>query len=162
VGEARVRRPFLGGLAVLFLAGAPASAGGGLAIVGATVFDGTGKPALADGVLVIGAEKIVAVGPRSHVALPKGIPYVDGRGLFLVPGRLAEPAVTAALRRRVSEGAAFEQAVADVLRSNGWATASAEPGHSADLLLLDKDPRVSLENLNSVKKVLSRGREIPR
>jgi imidazolonepropionase-like amidohydrolase len=170
VAEARRSRPATprgAALAlVLFALSAPqALAGGGLAIVGATVLDGTGRPAVPDGIVVIAADKIDAVGPRSLVALPKGIPYVDGRGRFVVPARLAEPAVLAAARRRLAEGAAFEAAVADALRVD--ATPGAEPstlerGRSADLLVLGKDPRASLDHLGPVERAYMKGREVSR
>lgn len=154
---------FLALLSFLTLATvAPAAGAEGLAIVGATVFDGTGAPALADAVIVVLKEKIQAVGPRSHVPLPKGVPYVDGRGLFVVPGRLREPTLAAALREKVRSGTPFERALADVLRggSSTPADATIEPGRPADLVLLDKDPREDLDHLGSVKRAFVAGREI--
>ena len=153
----------LGFLAFLTLAtAAPTTGAEGLAIVGATVFDGTGAPALADAVIVVAQEKIRSVGPRSHVPLPKGVPYVDGRDLFVVPGRLRQPTVAAALREKVQRGTPFERALADVLRAGSAAPADAtiEPGHPADLALLDKDPRVNIDNLSPVKRAFVAGREV--
>jgi cytosine/adenosine deaminase-related metal-dependent hydrolase len=146
---------------VWLVAVGPATAAEGLAIVGATVFDGTGAPAIAEAVIVVEGSKIRSVGPRSLVALPKGIPYVDGRGLFVVPGRLREPDKAAALREKVGGGTAFERALTDVLRATaaGPSNATIEPGHPADLVVLEKDPRVSLDNLGSVKRVFVAGRE---
>lgn len=151
------------GAAALLLAAVPTTAGQGLAIVGATVFDGSGRPALRDGVVVIQGERIEGVGPRSHVPLPKGIPYLDGSRLFVLPGRFREPATVAALRRRLAEGVGFEKAVADVLHAEGppEAAGTVARGRFADLLVLDKDPRVDLENLGSVKQVFVRGRATP-
>jgi imidazolonepropionase-like amidohydrolase len=151
-------------LVVVLVSAAPAFAGHGTAIVGATVIDGTGRPALTDGVVVIHGEKVAAVGPRSHVALPKGIPYVDGRLRFVVPGRLAEPAVQAELRRQLAGGASFERALAEALRvaAPPGLRDAIEPGRPADLLVLDKDPRSSLANIGSVSRVFTRGRERPR
>jgi imidazolonepropionase-like amidohydrolase len=130
--------------------------------VGATVFDGTGSPALVDAVIVVEGPKLRSVGPRSHVPLPKGIPYVDGRDRFVVPGRLREPWVAAALREKVRAGTAFERALADVLRARPDALpqATIEPGRPADLLLLEKDPRSSLDNLGSIKRAFVNGREV--
>lgn len=166
MADARAPGFALGGsLLFAFAAAASAFAGHGLAIVGATVFDGTGRPALADGVVVIDGETIGAVGPRAHVALPKGIPYVDGRRLFVVPGRLSEARLRAALRRRIGQGARFEQALADVLRaeaSREGIAATIERGRPADLLVLDKDPGLSPENLTSVMHVYVHGREVTR
>jgi hypothetical protein len=153
----------LGFLAFLTAAAvAPTAGADGLAIVGATVFQGTGAPALADAVIVVVKEKIRSVGARSHVALPKGIPYLDGRGRFVVPGRLREPKVAAAMREKMRGGTAFDRALADVLRPQGPAPSDAtiEPGHLADLAVLDKDPRVNLDNLGSVERAFVAGREI--
>ena len=152
----------LRGALLALVSAAPAYAGHGVAIVGATVIDGTGRPALTDGVVVIQGEKVAAVGPRSHVALPKGIPYVDGSFRFVVPGRLADPAVEAELRRLLAGGASFERALAEALRVAPGPRDAIEPGRPADLLVLDKDPRSSLENLRSVSRVFTRGRERPR
>jgi len=58
----------------------------GFAVVGATVVDGTGGPPLRHAVVVVQGERITAVGPRSHVALPKGLRIIDGRGRWVTPG----------------------------------------------------------------------------
>ena len=100
-------------LAVAF----PAGAADSLAIVGATVIDGAGSAALADGVLVVEKGKVRSIGPRSHALLPKGIPYVDGSGLFVLPGRVRDAKVKAALRAQLAGGATFEQALAHILRA---------------------------------------------
>ena len=42
-----------------------------LALVGGTVLDGTGGPALRNGVVVIDGERIVAVGPAGSTPIPK-------------------------------------------------------------------------------------------
>ena len=57
----------------------------GLAIVGATVVDGAAAP-IPDAVVLIDGDRIQAVGSRAHVALPKGITIVDGRGKWVAPG----------------------------------------------------------------------------
>lgn len=57
-----------------------------LALVGGQVVDGyEGKP-IPDGVVLIAGEKIVAVGPRSEVAVPAGTPVIDTRGMTVLPG----------------------------------------------------------------------------
>jgi hypothetical protein len=150
-------------LVFLYLAAAlPMAAAGGLAIVGATLIDGTGAPALTEAVIVVDGKKIRSVGPRSLVALPKGVPYVDGRGLFVVPGRLREPAVAAALRDKVRAGTPFERALAAVLRVSPFVPSDAtiEPGHSADLALFEKDPRLNLDHLGVARRAFVAGREI--
>jgi imidazolonepropionase-like amidohydrolase len=57
-----------------------------MAIVGATLIDGTGKRPVADSVVVIENGRIVAVGARSAVKIPKGAAIFDARGRYLLPG----------------------------------------------------------------------------
>jgi imidazolonepropionase-like amidohydrolase len=57
-----------------------------IAIVGATLIDGTGGPVVADSVVVIRGDRIVAVGKRDEVKVPAGAEVVDAKGLTLVPG----------------------------------------------------------------------------
>lgn len=57
-----------------------------LALVGATLVDGTERPPVRDAVVVVQGERIVAVGPRASVAIPPGAETVDLRGRFLIPG----------------------------------------------------------------------------
>jgi imidazolonepropionase-like amidohydrolase len=57
-----------------------------VAIVGATLVDGTGRAAIPDSVVVMQGDRIVAAGPRSKVKLPKGTRTIDGRGKWLLPG----------------------------------------------------------------------------
>ena len=73
-----------GAAAVLAAAPRPARAEG-VAIVGATVVDGSAAP-LPDVVVLIRGDRIEAVGSRARVALPKGITIVDGRGKWVIPG----------------------------------------------------------------------------
>jgi len=57
-----------------------------LAIVGATLIDGTGAPPLADAAVVVQNGRIKAAGPRTKVRIPKGAKVVDAKGKFLLPG----------------------------------------------------------------------------
>jgi len=57
-----------------------------IAIVGATLIDGTGGPVVSDSVVVIRGDRIVAVGKRDAVGVQKGAELVDAKGLTLVPG----------------------------------------------------------------------------
>jgi imidazolonepropionase-like amidohydrolase len=57
-----------------------------LAIVHATVIDGTGSPALKDRAVLIQGDRIVAVSPASGFQLPKSIQVVDASGKYLIPG----------------------------------------------------------------------------
>ena len=56
------------------------------AIVGATLIDGTGRAPVADSALVIRGNRIVAVGPRSEVTIPKDARVVQASGKFITPG----------------------------------------------------------------------------
>jgi imidazolonepropionase-like amidohydrolase len=57
-----------------------------LALVGGQVIDGYEGPPIRDGVVLIAGERIVAVGPRSEVAVPAGTPVVDTEGMSVLPG----------------------------------------------------------------------------
>jgi imidazolonepropionase-like amidohydrolase len=57
-----------------------------LAIVGGTLIDGTGIPAVPDATVVIREGRIVAAGPRSEVNIPKDAEMVDARGKTVLPG----------------------------------------------------------------------------
>ena len=57
-----------------------------IAIVGATLIDGTGGPVVTDSIVVIRGERIVAVGKRSLIKVPSGADVVDAKGLTLLPG----------------------------------------------------------------------------
>ena len=57
-----------------------------LAIIGATLLDGTGRPPLADATVVIDGDRIARVGPTSEGPPPDGSQILDGRGRFVIPG----------------------------------------------------------------------------
>lgn len=57
-----------------------------LAILGATVIDGTERPPILDGVVLLRRGRIVAVGSRSDVQVSRGAEVVDGRGRWVLPG----------------------------------------------------------------------------
>jgi|CZKD01.1.fsa_nt_gi imidazolonepropionase-like amidohydrolase len=57
-----------------------------LAIVGGTLIDGTGAAPIPDAAVVIHDGRIVAVGPRSKVKIPKHANVVDARGKTILPG----------------------------------------------------------------------------
>lgn len=57
-----------------------------LAIMHGTVLDGLGGPPLADGVVLVRAGRIEAVGPAASVAVPKDAEVIDARGKTVLPG----------------------------------------------------------------------------
>ncbi len=57
-----------------------------LALVGATVIDGTGAPALLDAVIIIENGRIRRIAPRSQVVIPEGVERKDLAGMTLLPG----------------------------------------------------------------------------
>ncbi len=66
--------------------GIPGSHSSILAIVGATLIDGTGAAPVADSAVVIVNGRIKAVGARSKVKIPKNANVIDAKGKFLLPG----------------------------------------------------------------------------
>lgn len=57
-----------------------------LAIVGATLEDSTGYPALQDSVILIEEGVITAAGPRSQVRVPRDATVLDASGKYAIPG----------------------------------------------------------------------------
>ncbi|MBC7895263.1 MAG: amidohydrolase family protein [Cytophagaceae bacterium] len=57
-----------------------------IAIVGATVIDGNGGPALADATVLVRDGKFAQVGKRADVKVPECAQKVDGAGKYLTPG----------------------------------------------------------------------------
>jgi imidazolonepropionase-like amidohydrolase len=58
----------------------------GLALVGATLIDGTGGPPLADAAVVVRGGRIESVGTRASFALPQRTSEVDVTGRWIIPG----------------------------------------------------------------------------
>jgi imidazolonepropionase-like amidohydrolase len=58
----------------------------GLALVGATLIDGTGGPPLADAAIVIRRGRIESVGTRAGFELPQRTSQVDVTGRWIIPG----------------------------------------------------------------------------
>lgn len=58
------------------------------ALVGATVIDGTGAAGIADAVVLIHQDTIVAVGPRTEMTIPADAAIVDLTGRWVVPGMI--------------------------------------------------------------------------
>ena len=55
-------------------------------MAGATIVDGTGGPAIQDGVILARDGRIAEVGPRASVTIPAGVPTVLVDGKTIVPG----------------------------------------------------------------------------
>jgi imidazolonepropionase-like amidohydrolase len=63
-----------------------ADEGSGIAIVGATLVDGTGSKPLRNSIIYIRGSKIVMAGQVSDVRLPDDVRVIDARGKWVVPG----------------------------------------------------------------------------
>ncbi|MGQ0384273.1 MAG: amidohydrolase family protein [Gammaproteobacteria bacterium] len=72
-------------LALAFLACAQAGAES-LVLSGGTVVDGYGGPPIANGVVVIEGDRIVAVGGRGQVPVPDGARVISTEGMTVLPG----------------------------------------------------------------------------
>jgi N-acyl-D-amino-acid deacylase len=57
-----------------------------IVLLGATLIDGSGRAPLKNSVVVIEGDKIVAVGARNRVRIPKDARQIDATGLVLAPG----------------------------------------------------------------------------
>ncbi|CAN5906159.1 amidohydrolase family protein [soil metagenome] len=57
-----------------------------IVLVGATLLDGRGGEPVADAIVVVEGNKIMAVGKRGEIDLPAGAEVVEAAGLFLLPG----------------------------------------------------------------------------
>ncbi len=57
-----------------------------VAIVGATLIDGTGASPVPDAVVVTRRDSIVCAGPRRRCPVPSGARRIDGRGAWVIPG----------------------------------------------------------------------------
>jgi imidazolonepropionase-like amidohydrolase len=57
-----------------------------VAIVGATLIDGRGGPAIQDAVVIVRGDRIAEVGTRTSVKIPLGAEVIEANGLTLLPG----------------------------------------------------------------------------
>jgi imidazolonepropionase-like amidohydrolase len=62
------------------------SNGAAIAIVGATIIDGTGAAPTADGVVLVKDGRITAVGAGGRVQVPAGAQVIEARGRYILPG----------------------------------------------------------------------------
>jgi imidazolonepropionase-like amidohydrolase len=79
-------RPAVLALAGLLLPGCKVSAPDGVALVGATLIDGTGSPPLGDAAIVIRRGKVESVGSRAGFELPRRTSQIDVSGRWIIPG----------------------------------------------------------------------------
>jgi imidazolonepropionase-like amidohydrolase len=56
------------------------------AIVGATLWDGTGRPAVPNAVTLVRGQRVVCAGAAAECAVPKGARVIDAQGRYLIPG----------------------------------------------------------------------------
>jgi len=68
------------------VAEAPPAARPRTALVGATVFDGTGSDPIADAVVLLEKDRIAKVGPKAEIEIPADAFVVDVGGKWIVPG----------------------------------------------------------------------------
>lgn len=73
-------------LSFLLLCPARAAVAKPLALVGATIINGTGAAAIPDGVIIVDGNKIVAAGRRADVKIPSDAQTIDVTGKFITPG----------------------------------------------------------------------------
>jgi imidazolonepropionase-like amidohydrolase len=64
----------------------PAPLPSSIAIVGATLWDGTGGPPVPDAVTLVRRGRILCAGSAQECAIPKGARIIDARGQYLIPG----------------------------------------------------------------------------
>lgn len=64
----------------------PTAAKGKYLLHGATLIDGTDRAPIADSVIVVNDDRIVWTGPASSSGAIDGLPIVDVRGKFIIPG----------------------------------------------------------------------------
>jgi imidazolonepropionase-like amidohydrolase len=57
-----------------------------IALVGGTLVDGTGNPAIPDSVILVENGRITAAGPGSQIKIPAGFQNIDVRGKTVLPG----------------------------------------------------------------------------
>ena len=57
-----------------------------IAIVGGTLVDGTGSPAIPDSLVLVENGKITAAGPSSQIRIPAGFQKIDAHGKTILPG----------------------------------------------------------------------------
>jgi len=64
----------------------PGRRAGKLALVGATLVDGTGREPISDSIVVIDGDRIVSAGRRAEIAVPADTTLIDVAGKTILPG----------------------------------------------------------------------------
>ena len=90
-----------------------------LVIVGGNFLAREGVDPIADAVILIEKDMIVAAGPQSHIPFPKGVKTLDARGMWIAPGIQVD----------------------DVVLLFGKGDVGADGATPADLIIFDTDPR---------------------
>ena len=57
-----------------------------IAIVGVTLIDGNGGPAIKNATVVISGQRIISVGPGKSIRIPNSAKVINGSGKILIPG----------------------------------------------------------------------------
>jgi imidazolonepropionase-like amidohydrolase len=78
-----MRRLAAAAIGIVFALRAGAAA---VVLSGGTVIDGYGNPPIANGVVVIDGDRILAVGGRDSVAVPEGAEIISTEGMTVLPG----------------------------------------------------------------------------
>ena len=88
MGTRSIRSAFVALLALAGGAGGELLAGQDvtLALVGGRILDGYGGPLIEDGVILVAADRIVAVGTRDAVQVPDGVHVLSTEGMTVLPG----------------------------------------------------------------------------
>lgn len=76
----------LASLTVLTLVRISPVSGQVTALVGGTVIDGTGRPALANGIVLVTSDRITCIGTSAQCVVPPNATRVDATGRFITPG----------------------------------------------------------------------------
>ena len=78
-----IRSLTLGAVAALLATGGSAQS---MALTGGTIIDGTGRPAMPGGVVVVRGDRLLCVGTAEACPVPAGVTRVDVTGRFITPG----------------------------------------------------------------------------
>jgi len=101
-----IRARFVAALLLLLSVGCRERGPEGVALMGATLLDGSGGPPIRDAVIVVRGAHVVSISPRAAFKLPKHMQGVDVTGKWIIPGLIDAHAHVEpwALRRYVAYG----------------------------------------------------------